>query len=94
MAPAGRARPLTALSQGTETLGEQSCQLDPGEASWGSFVGQGRAPTQNLLLACLPSPASSPLPSPHEKKYKRKMRQCPGLGSPSPRDREMKSGPN
>lgn len=29
-----------------------------------------------------------------DEKYKRKMRQCPGLGSPSPQDGEMKSVPN
>lgn len=28
-----------------------------------------------------------------DEKYKRKMRQCPGLGSPSPRDGEMKAAP-
>lgn len=76
------------------------CQVSPGGGVWRAgerpHPSNTPLPKQSHLVPCPPRWCGPPrrrllLP---DGKYKRKMRQCPGPGSPSPRDGEMKSRPN
>lgn len=89
---------LEEMSGGLRGLagGVPSLLTDCWGAEEGPLPGPSAPPPAFPLFPALLSGAGPPLPVlllPDET-YKRKMRRCPGPGSPSLRDGEMKSGPN